>query len=468
MFGSEHKGHEFRKLTDIYEQHVDKVRKEALLVRSRLRDLTTLTEAIETNIDAVTKAKNDRERELDEGVRLMKERLDEVLKSKLLTLLTQKSTVAEEIEMLDGMLSQLNLQITESPRALFVQKSDELTGMLRQIHEKPIAQFAAAAVSAHFPSDLLPSYSYGRFRLRSYSQIRGSKEVVYSEPLQAQGLTWRLKVYPNGNGPALSGVFLSVFVEMVRGSEEAAKYQYMVSLLHATDPTREVKREYTSEFEVGECWGYNRFLRLDNLLKDGYLAEDDSLQFSFAVRAVSYEQHCRDQGRYIQLLELQQSQLESRLRILDPPPPEVTNDVPLSLPAEDSSHREHDTNESMDVPAMEEACSAAADHGVLSPVNQHAHDGSEMTDSGHNADADDGSEDTTAYGIDTDEDDTPHDIDRLNETWTPDLESKVSSVAELRQVWVAPRIERARAAAHDEAVVFDEEDSDALGGDAPL
>jgi len=45
-----------------------------------------------------------------------------------------------------------------------------------------------------------------------------------------------------------------------------------------SDPSKNVLREFASEFEVGECWGYNRFFRLDLLASEGYLnLETDSL-----------------------------------------------------------------------------------------------------------------------------------------------------------------------------------------------
>jgi tripartite motif-containing protein 37 len=39
---------------------------------------------------------------------------------------------------------------------------------------------------------------------------------VYSENLFAYGISWRLKVYPNGNG-ASEGQHISIFLEMVKG-----------------------------------------------------------------------------------------------------------------------------------------------------------------------------------------------------------------------------------------------------------
>ena len=48
-------------------------------------------------------------------------------------------------------------------------------------------------------------------------------------------------------------------------------------------------REFASEFEVGECWGYNRFYRIDLLQSEGYLnPENDSITLKFFVRSPSY------------------------------------------------------------------------------------------------------------------------------------------------------------------------------------
>ena len=57
----------------------------------------------------------------------------------------------------------------------------------------------------------------------------------------------------------------------------------------STDSTKNVVREFASDFEVGECWGYNRFFRLDLLASEGYLnLESDTL----VLRSVFYPENC--------------------------------------------------------------------------------------------------------------------------------------------------------------------------------
>ena len=61
------------------------------------------------------------------------------------------------------------------------------------------------------------------------------------------------------------------------------------------DPTKNIVREFASDFEVGECWGYNRFFRLDLLPSEGYLdIKSDTLILRFQVRPPTFFQRCRD------------------------------------------------------------------------------------------------------------------------------------------------------------------------------
>lgn len=62
------------------------------------------------------------------------------------------------------------------------------------------------------------------------------------------------------------------------------------------DSEQKVVREFASEFEVGECWGYNRFYRIELLERDGYLSgtADDSIFLKFYVRAPTFAQLARD------------------------------------------------------------------------------------------------------------------------------------------------------------------------------
>lgn len=48
----------------------------------------------------------------------------------------------------------------------------------------------------------------------------------------------------------------------------------MVNQFNINDSSKNVLREFTSDFEIGECWGYNRFFKLDLLNNEGFLERD--------------------------------------------------------------------------------------------------------------------------------------------------------------------------------------------------
>lgn len=86
---------------------------------------------------------------------------------------------------------------------------------------------------------------------------------------------------------------------------EPQKYEYRVEMISHRNRHTKVTREYQSEFEVGECWGYNRFYRIDQLEPEGYLSADseDCIFLKFYVRPPTYHQLSRDQERYVLDLE---------------------------------------------------------------------------------------------------------------------------------------------------------------------
>jgi len=101
------------------------------------------------------------------------------------------------------------------------------------------------------------------------------------------GLTWRLKVYPNGNGVA-KGVYLSVFLEMVKGLQDSAKYEYRVEMINQRNPQVVINREFASEFETGECWGYNRFYKIEMLEKEGFLIPEKDVVIIYKSFFLTY------------------------------------------------------------------------------------------------------------------------------------------------------------------------------------
>jgi len=62
-------------------------------------------------------------------------------------------------------------------------------------------------------SELVPEYEGSTFEMKDYTKTKDACDYVFSNPLFSNGLTWKLKVYPNGNGIA-KGCYLSIFLHM--------------------------------------------------------------------------------------------------------------------------------------------------------------------------------------------------------------------------------------------------------------
>jgi tripartite motif-containing protein 37 len=149
-------------------------------------------------------------------------RLDSQLKTKLLTLMGQKDSLTQETEQLEHLLHEIEHQLHTCTRSEMISKSGELSRMIHAIRKKPMTSFVTAPVPADFHSEIVPAYDSSTFVMHCFSQLQRKADPVYSTPLHCNGLCWRLKVYPDGNG-VVRGNYLSVFLELSAGYPETSK-----------------------------------------------------------------------------------------------------------------------------------------------------------------------------------------------------------------------------------------------------
>lgn len=50
---------------------------------------------------------------------------------------------------------------------------------------------------------------------------------------------------------------------MSKGYVNGNKYEYKIELVNQKSIKDSVIREYSSNFDIGECWGYNQFIPIE-------------------------------------------------------------------------------------------------------------------------------------------------------------------------------------------------------------
>ncbi|XP_021700141.1 E3 ubiquitin-protein ligase TRIM37 isoform X2 [Aedes aegypti] len=298
LWGGTHSGHTFKQLELVYETHLAQVKEEQQQLKSRLLELISLVQDVEQNVNTVRSAKDERVSEMRTAVNLMAGRLESQLKGKFGTLMDRKTSLTQETEQLEHLLQEIEHQLNTCSKSQLIMKSAELLKMINQVRTKPMTSYVTAPVAADFISEIVPAYDTGVFIMQNFTKLQKKAEPVYSNPLYVNGLCWRLKVYPGGNG-AMRKEYLCVYLELTVGYPEASTYEYRLQMIHPNS-SKIIQREFVSDFEVGECWGYNRFCRLDALAEEGYLNTiNDTLELRYQVRPTTFYQKCRDQQWYI-------------------------------------------------------------------------------------------------------------------------------------------------------------------------
>ena len=336
LFVGEHASHGFKPMDEVYEFHKEQIQEQIKTLKRRHVELVSLVQEVERNIESVKGAKDERVREIRNAVELMVSRLENQLKNKILTLMSQRNKLSQETETMEAMMQEVERDIRTKCKSELIAKQSEIINRCQKITtRKPMASFVTASSASSnsgnanmqngacsssndFISEIVPQYDSSTFTIHAFSQLQNKADPIYSPALNVNGLSWRLKVYPDGNG-VVRGNYLSVFLELSAGLTETSKYEYRVEMLHqqSKDLSRSIVREFASDFEVGECWGYNRFFRLDLLASEGYLnAERDTLILRFQVRSPTFFQKCRDQQWYIQHLESAQQNFVAQVNEL--------------------------------------------------------------------------------------------------------------------------------------------------------
>lgn len=100
--------------------------------------------------------------------------------------------------------------------------------------------------------------------------------------------------------------YLSVFVELFQGLP--GEYDYKFQLKESTVEFSAIpsfSKIYKSQFKEGECWGYQKFIKLDNRFNQLYYNHsNDSISLMYSIRPTTYYQKCLNLQNYIAEMEL--------------------------------------------------------------------------------------------------------------------------------------------------------------------
>lgn len=306
MFGKKHKDHEINKIDNIYNDHIVLIKTESKELQSKYEQLNSLLKALNERIIFVRNYKLERTNELEELFDNLRTKLEGVMHVKLSKLLQSKNDISDKLKYLECVKLNIDKELIEAPKSVLIAKSDELIQNMRNLNIDCEANQDNLNVSLDIPSDIYPPYESSIFEIKEYKKIvLSNKEIIYSPELMTNGLIWRLKVYPNGNGATAKGEYISIFLELIEGLYETSKYYYKIELMNYDKGSNKANynREFSSDFQNGECWGYNRFYRIENLDKEGFIDQNGTVCLKFYVRPQTYSQLCRDQKNYICSLE---------------------------------------------------------------------------------------------------------------------------------------------------------------------
>ncbi|KAI8924433.1 hypothetical protein BC831DRAFT_465634 [Entophlyctis helioformis] len=309
VIDAKHKNHSFEHLHVVYKRHRARIDERTKALYTRFNEYAELLSHLNEQALSVTQAK---QAMLDMYKTIWQDSMESLEKqeaAKISLLAGCKLQVANESDMLRVTLETLEGQLTGAWHTDIITNADKIIGIIDKLNPKTVVDFSIPTQSPDFESDMVPPYESAKFCITGFKTHQQSPAPLYSNVMTASGLSWRLKVYCSGNGVCRHEC-MSVFVELVSGTPTVSKYQYRVELINLLPSAvggsrkRSVSREFTSEFAVGECWGYNRFYSLDLLEQEGfYDPVTDTVELVYYVRAPTYAQRCRDLSFYISQMQ---------------------------------------------------------------------------------------------------------------------------------------------------------------------
>jgi len=129
-------------LDEIYSFHREQINEQINTLKRRHSELVSLVQEVERNIDSVKTAKDERVREIRNAVELMVARLENQLKNKILTLMSQRNKLSQDTETMESMIQDIEGDIRMKTKSdIILNQADILHKCLQLTTRKPMASF---------------------------------------------------------------------------------------------------------------------------------------------------------------------------------------------------------------------------------------------------------------------------------------------------------------------------------------
>lgn len=305
MFTNNHEKHQFERMKSILEKKVEAISESLLQLKSCIGEYANYSKELSFRLDELKKAKEEKVDELMSAYRMTKSRLDLDFSARSQKINEEKNKVEICIQTLEGIYAEIFNQVKNGSIIRTINRNADYQNIINDEIASSFKPSIPSNIVSDLGSEIVIKAGTASFVLKNFSQMKAKNEIVFSDPLVADGITWRAKIYPNGTG-VYKGMYLSVFVEMVKGWEGGGSYYYKVILIKPGNESENIEREYTSEYENSICWGYNRFCKLEDLETQGFWnKESDQIELKYVVRAANHAQKVKDLSCYISTLEEQ-------------------------------------------------------------------------------------------------------------------------------------------------------------------
>eukprot|EP00731_Ephydatia_muelleri_P023634 Em0015g1217a len=312
-----HPGHPVEKADEHYKKQRTMIEEKLNTLKDSLKIVLNYVEQTEKKMEDLKRTHNKSANEIERAVTKMRAELEKHTKSHMRNLDAVKNRLEAQSKDIAAVSLELNAKMRSRSYSSLLTQTGELKRDIESRLEKiriSIASFDAVPSVEPLVNRIVPKYEYGTLTIHPFQARQIQGDEIFSNPLNVDGMTWKLKVYPNGHKED-TGKYLSVFIELTSGFERKANYQYsIIMLFNASEkyPHKNFQKEYESDFSDGESWGYRKFYDLSKLKDEGFL-KNDTIVLQFGIRAPTYCQKYSDLNLYVQRLEQAQKTLTQKV-----------------------------------------------------------------------------------------------------------------------------------------------------------